>query len=107
MTFLLVDADRNFREVLAIALRLDGHTVVTAEEPSEALSHLARSDLGCCVVDANVVGGENLLAAAARSGARLVVTGVHASLLESTVRRHPRAEMLEKPFQAGELTRAR
>jgi DNA-binding NtrC family response regulator len=103
MAFLLVDADRNFREVLAIGLRLDGHAVVTAAEPGEALQRLALGGIDCCVVDSNVAGGEELLEAAGRAGVRLVVTGVHPTLLASAVRRHPAAEMLPKPFRAGEL----
>jgi DNA-binding NtrC family response regulator len=103
MAFLLVDADRNFREVLAIGLRLEGREVVTAAEPEEALQRLGLGGIDCCVVDSNVAGADALLEAAVRAGARLVVTGVHPTLLASAVRRHPAAEMLPKPFQAGEL----
>ncbi len=103
MAFLLVDADRNFREVIAIGLRLDGHEVVTAAEPEDALRCLALGGVDCCVVDFNVIGAEELLVAAGRAGVRLVMTGVHPALLAGAVRRHPAAELLPKPFQAGEL----
>jgi DNA-binding NarL/FixJ family response regulator len=107
MTFLLVDADRLFREALAIGLRLDGHAVVTEAEPEGALRRLAGGGVDCCVVDSNVAGAEELLAFAALAGVRLVVTGVHASLLASAVQRHPTAVALPKPFRARELTAAR
>ena len=104
MTYLLVDADRNFREALAIALRLEGHQVRTVSEGREALAQLQLGDVGCCVADWGVEEVDQLLAAATRAGVRTVVTGVHPSLVASTARRHPRSEALPKPFRAEELT---
>jgi DNA-binding NtrC family response regulator len=104
MKYLLVDVDRNFREALAIALRLEGHEVLTASEAQEALAHLQLGGVGCCVVDWAVEGTDALLNAAARSGVRTVVTGVHPSLVSSAARRHPRSEALAKPFRTEELT---
>ena len=106
MTYLLVDADRNFREALAIALRLEGHDVRTASEGQEALAQLKLGGVACCVADWGVDGVDELLEAAVRSGVRTVVTGVHPSLVSSTARRHPRSEELAKPFRAEELTGA-
>ena len=103
MAFLLVDADRNFREALAIALRLEGLTVLTASGPTEALPLLERGDVRCCVIDWCVEDTDELLEAATRAGVRTVLTGVHASLVASTARRHARVEPLPKPFAAEAL----
>jgi DNA-binding NtrC family response regulator len=104
MMYLLVDADRNFREALAIALRLEGHEVRTASEGREALAQL--EGVSCCVADWGVPDIDELLAAATRAGVRTVVTGVHPSLVSSAARRHPRSEALPKKFGAEELTGA-
>jgi DNA-binding NtrC family response regulator len=107
MAFLLVDADRNFREALAIALRLDGHMVLTAAGPADALPLLARGGVRCCVVDWCVEQLDELLETAARAGARVVLTGVHASLVASTARRHAHVEPLPKPFGVEALLQRR
>ena len=106
MAFLLVDADRNFREALAIALRLEGHEVLTASQGQEALAQLELGAVSCCVVDWAVEDIDDVLEVATRSGVRTVVTGVHLSLVRSAARRHPRAEALAKPFRAEELMSA-
>jgi ActR/RegA family two-component response regulator len=100
-SFLLVDADRNFREALAIALRLDGHQVAVTASVEEALAQVGA--VSCCVVDAHLAGADALLEAAARTGVRRVVTGPYPELLAHAARRHPGAEPLPKPFRAGEL----
>jgi DNA-binding NtrC family response regulator len=103
MSFLIVDGDRNFREALAIALRLDGRQVTTARTAPEALSVLDRGGIRCCVVDWGVEGADELLEAATRCCARTVLTGVHPTLVASTARRHERVETLTKPFGAEAL----
>jgi DNA-binding NtrC family response regulator len=107
-SFLLVDGDRNFREALAIALRLDGHAVIGAATAEDALARLEREAgaLDCCLVDAHLWDSDAVLDAAARAGVRTIVTGPHAELLEHATRRHPRAEPLAKPFGAAALTGA-
>ncbi len=107
MAFLIVDSDRNFREALAIALRLDGHKVITAHGALEALPVLDRGGVRCCVVDWAVDGAEELLEVAIRTGIRTVLTGVHATLVASTARKHARVEALPKPFGAEALVGAR
>ncbi len=104
MSFLLVDADRNFREALAIALRLDGHTVAAAEDAEQALAYLAAGGVRCCLVDALLVQADAVLAAAIAAGLRTVVTTSHPDLLARAARRNPRAEMLLKPFAPIALT---
>jgi len=106
MSFLIVDGDRNFREALAIALRLEGHQVTTAHSAPEALPLLDRGGIRCCVVDWSIEGADALLDAACRCCARTVLTGVHAALVASTARRHPRVEPLPKPFGAEALVGA-
>jgi DNA-binding NtrC family response regulator len=98
MEFLLVDADRNFREALAIALRLEGRTVAAASTAEEGLARLAAGGIRCCVVDALLTHADAVLAAAVAGGLRAVVTTTYPDLLASAARRNPRAEMLLKPF---------
>jgi DNA-binding NtrC family response regulator len=98
MGFLLVDADRNFREALAIALRLEGHTVAAAATAEEGLERIAQGGVRCCVVDAVLTHSDSVLAAAVAAGVRAVVTATYPDLLASAARRNPRAEMLLKPF---------
>ena len=104
MTYLIVDADRNFREALAIALRLEGHEVRTASEARQACGQLELGGVGCCVADWSVEDIDEVLDLATRAGVRTIVTGIHPALVDSTARRHPRTEALPKPFQAEELT---
>lgn len=104
--FLLVDADRNFREALAIALRLDGHLVEVSGSAEDALARLTRGAIDCCVVDAHMEGADAVLAAAGRAGARAVMTGPYADVLQQAARRHPAATALPKPFRAAELADA-
>ena len=101
-SYLIADADRNFREALAIALRLDGHRVVVSESAEDALGRL-EGDISCCVVDVHLSGADALLEAAARVRIRAVVTGPYPDLLAHAVRRHPGAEPLPKPFRVAEL----
>lgn len=100
-SYLLADADRNFREALAIALRLDGHQVLVTGSAEDALARLG--SVSCCVVDAHLAGADALLEAAARARVRRVITGPYPDLLAHAVSRHPGAEPLPKPFQAAEL----
>lgn len=104
-SFLIVDEDRNFREALAIALRLDGHDATVAATSEEARTHLASRPFACCVVDVRLAGADTVLEAAAATGARAVVTGPYAELLEAARARHPRAAALAKPFHAFDLLR--
>ena len=106
MSFLIVDSDRNFREALAIALRLEGRMVVTAQSVSDALPILERGGIRCCVVDWAVEGADELLEAATRAGVHAILTGVHPTLVASTARRHARVEPLPKPFGAEALVSA-
>jgi len=96
--YLIVDEDRNFREALAIGLRLDGHGAHVASSADEAVLHLAARAYGFCVVDAHLWGLERVLDAAGRSGAIPVLTGPHPDLVVSAARRHPLARVLPKPF---------
>ncbi|BDG03042.1 hypothetical protein [Anaeromyxobacter oryzae] len=103
-SFLIVDADRNFREALAISLRLDGYAVAVVESVEEGFSQLARGGSRCCVVDVHLPDAEALLDAAARAGVRAVMTGPYAELLVQFAHRHPGVQVLAKPFRVAELT---
>jgi DNA-binding NtrC family response regulator len=103
--FLIVDADRNFREALAIALRLDGIVAETAASADDAAARLGRTPFGCCVVDAHLDGAEAFLRTASDAGLRVVLTGPYPDLLAVAALRHPRVEWLAKPFDVAALTR--
>lgn len=102
-SFLIVDEDRNFREALAIALRLDGMDVAVAATSDEARSRLAARRFACCVVDVHLSGADAVLADAIASGARAVAAGPYPELLAAASARHPRAVTLPKPFRALDL----
>jgi DNA-binding response OmpR family regulator len=100
---LLIDDDRNFREALAIALRLDGCAVTSAGDGGEALRLFQRGGFDLCLVDLNVAGVELLLGAAAAHPTPVLVTGPYAELLEAAARRFPPVRPLPKPFGAADL----
>jgi DNA-binding NtrC family response regulator len=102
-SFLLIDEDRNFREALAIALRLEGCQVASASSADDALAALAARPFDLCVVDLHLAGAELLLAEVLARPLRVLVTGPHADLLRHAADRFPRALVLEKPFQARDL----
>jgi DNA-binding response OmpR family regulator len=103
VTVLLIVGDRNFREALAIALRLDGCAVVVAGAAAEGAPLLERGGFDLCLVDLNVDGVEALLASAAMRTVPLLVTGPYPELAEAAARRHPPAQALSKPFAAADL----
>jgi DNA-binding response OmpR family regulator len=103
VSVLLIDGDRNFREALAIALRLDGCAATCAATADEGLGPLQRGGFDLCLVDLNVTGAETLLAAAAGGATPVLVTGPYLELLDSAALRHPPIGALAKPFTAAEL----
>ncbi len=102
-SFLLVDEDRNFREALAIALRLEGCEVASAGSAADARAALAHRAYDLCLVDLHLAGAEGLLADLLRRPLPVVLTGPHADLLDRAAGRFPRAQVLEKPFRARDL----
>ncbi len=102
-TFLIVDGDKNFREALAIALRLDGHVASATGTVEEARARLEAVRFDCLAVDAHLPGADALLEAAAKTGVRALATGRYPELLAASAARHPSAEMLPKPFRAADL----
>jgi DNA-binding NtrC family response regulator len=101
--FLIVDEDRNFREALAIALRLEGHDAWAVADPASARTRLAASAVDCCLVDAHLAGADALLEAACRDGVRAFATGPYPDLLAAAAARHPHAGMLAKPLRASDV----
>jgi DNA-binding NtrC family response regulator len=101
--FLIVDEDRNFRDALAIGLRLDGHLAVAVADADAARAYLGAVRLDCCVVDAHLPEADEVLEVAAAHGLRAIATGPYAELLDAASARHPRAEALPKPFCARDL----
>jgi DNA-binding NtrC family response regulator len=102
-SFLIVDEDRNFREALAIALRLEGHEVAATADAASAAQRLARGSVDCCLVDAHLRGADAVLEAASRAGVRAFATGPYPELLEAAAARHPRAGILPKPLRAADV----
>jgi DNA-binding NtrC family response regulator len=101
--FLILDGDRNFRDALAIALRLDGHLALATGDPAYARAQLAARAFDCCIVDAHLAGADALLESAASAGLRAFATGPYPELLAASTRRHPHAEALAKPFRPSDL----
>jgi DNA-binding NtrC family response regulator len=101
--FLIVDEDQNFRDALAIALRLDGHHAIGLPDAETARAWLQACVFDCCVVDAHQPGADSLLERAADSGVRAIAMGPYPELLAAASPRHPRAGSLAKPFRASDL----
>jgi DNA-binding NtrC family response regulator len=99
---LVVDPDRNFREALAIALRLDGMKVVASAGTEDAMRWLSTTRFDACLADARLAGLDELAHAAARSGARLLLTGPHAEVVAAAARRHA-AAAVPKPVRPTDL----
>ncbi|BDG10163.1 response regulator [Anaeromyxobacter paludicola] len=101
---LLIDGDQNFRQALAIALRLDGHAVSAVPSVEAAERELASGEFGCCVIDVRLAGAAGLLGRMARSSrACVVATAFDPDLLAETLARHPEVAALEKPFRVEDL----
>ncbi len=105
-SLLLIDGDRNFREALAIALRLEGCRVAATEDAVFGRLALSAGHFDLCIVDLNVTEAERLVAEAAAGQVPVLLTGPHEDLLTRAAHRHPRARILPKPFQAAELLAA-
>jgi DNA-binding NtrC family response regulator len=103
VAFLIVDGDRNFRDALAIGLRLDGHLAVAVGDADEARDRLRAVRFDCCLVDAHIAGADALLELAAGAGLQTIATSPHPDLLAAAACRHPQAAALAKPFQATDL----
>jgi DNA-binding NtrC family response regulator len=101
-SLLLIDGDRNFREALAIALRLEGCRVAATEDAAFGRLAMSAGRYDLCVVDLNVAGAERLLDDAS-AGQAVLLTGPHEDLLAKAAHRHPRVRVLAKPFQAADL----
>ncbi|HEX9240819.1 MAG TPA: response regulator [Anaeromyxobacter sp.] len=100
---MIVDADRNFGEALAIALRLDGHLAIGTTDIEEACDRIRAVRFDCCLVDAHLPGADSFLEIASGAGIRTVATSPHEDLLEVAARRHPHAQALPKPFGVADL----
>ena len=100
---LIVDVDRNGREALAIAARLEGMTVATAASVREAQALLAAGGYSLLVVDCLVPAADALVEA--RTGReRVLATGHHPELLARFARRLG-VEARAKPLGPADLSR--
>ena len=100
---LLVDGDRNFGKALAIALRLDGLSVATADSVEAALARLADGAFRIVVVDCLLPGVDALFSRLSEAGVRVVATGTYPELVLGTARRYPGVIPIDKPFCAADL----
>ena len=103
VAFLIVDGDRNFRDALAIGLRLDGHLAIPTGDVDEACERLRAVRFDCCLVDAHLPGADALLEIAAGAGMQALATSPYPELLQAAASRHPRAEAIAKPFGSKDL----
>ncbi len=100
---LIVDVDRNGREALAIAARLEGLAVATAGSAAQAEALLAEGGFALLVVDCLVPGADALVRA--RAGReRILAVGHQPELLQRFARRHG-VEALAKPIGPDDLRR--
>lgn len=102
-SFLLIDGDRNFREALAIALRLEGCQVASAGSAADGRAALDGTRYDLCVVDLHLAGAEALVGEVLARPQPVLLTGPYADLLQRAARRFPRARVAEKPLRAGDL----
>ncbi len=100
---LLVDGDHNFRQALAIALRLDGHQVADAGSVEAARRELAGGEFAWSVVDLRLPGAAELVAELVSSRAGVIATAVDPDLLAEILGKHPENAALEKPFRVEDL----
>lgn len=106
VTLLLVDADHNFRETLAIALRLDGIVVRSLAGADEALPVVDNLTYDFALVDCLLPGADRLVARLVRDGrTRVIATSAHGEVIGEALRRHPGLVTLPKPFRTHELLR--
>lgn len=105
---LLADNDANFRRVLAIALRLEGHRVAEVEDLEGACDALSRQKFSVVVVSLLLPGSEGC-SATEPLWSRLVdrftiVCSPHPEALVAAQTRLPFTLQLQKPFSPGMLT---
>ena len=100
---LIVDVDRNGREALAIAARLEGLPVATAGSAPEAEALLAAGGFALLVVDCLVPGADSLVRAR-EWRERILAIGHQPELLQRFARSHG-VEALAKPIGPADLRR--
>jgi DNA-binding NtrC family response regulator len=100
--FLLLDADRNFRSALEIALRVEGAEVAAAGSVAEAERLLETRSFDLVAIDSLLGGAEALLARFVSERRPVVAIGPHPELLARAARRFG-VPTLEKPFDATAL----
>lgn len=100
---LLADDDKGARDLVRRALETEGHTVVMAEDGSEAFAALLAGSFEVLVADVQMPGLDGITLAgkalAARPGIRLVLMSGYADVLERArgLEAHG-ARLLVKPF---------
>ena len=103
VAFLIVDADRNFRDALAIGLRLDGHLAVATDDVDEAYARRRAGGRPRGSSRSGPPGADALLELAAGAGLQAIATSPYPELLSAAASRRPRAEALAKPFGSKDL----
>jgi DNA-binding NtrC family response regulator len=108
-TLLVVDDEKNIREGLAEALRLDGHTVVTASDGLEGWERFQEGDIDLVITDLKMAGlsGEALLKRidTQSPGVPVIVLTGHGTV-ETAVdaMRHGAYDFLTKPLDLDRLS---
>jgi DNA-binding NtrC family response regulator len=108
-TILIIDDEKNIREGLAEALKLDGYAVVTASDGDEGLALLRRGDVDLVITDLKMphLSGEELLRQieAENLGIPVIVLTGHGTIENAVAAMHNGAyDFLTKPLDLDRLS---
>jgi DNA-binding response OmpR family regulator len=111
---LVIEDDRNVRDVVATYLRRVGHDVLEAADGKRALSAIAADDIDLVITDINMpeMDGIEVITALRKSapGAPVIAMSggglVHKQLLLDTARMLGAVHTLAKPFELEDLRKA-
>ena len=105
---LLADDDRGSLDLVGRALAMDGHTVITADDGTEAVAKLAQGPFDVLVADVHMPGLDGIAVAQTAlqqmPGLRLVMMSGFADVLEKArLLRAPALRVVTKPFTIDQI----
>jgi DNA-binding NtrC family response regulator len=108
-TILIVDDEKNIREGLAEALKLDGHTAITASDGEAGLARFRQGDIDLVITDLKMprLSGEELLRRieAESPGIPVIVLTGHGTIENAVAAMHNGAyDFLTKPLDLDRLS---
>lgn len=106
---LIADDEKNIREGLAAAMKLEGYQAVPVENGREALKRISKGDIDCVITDLRMpeVSGEQVLqhVTAENPGVPVIVLTGHGSIDAAVeAMRNGAYDFLTKPLNLDELT---